>query len=266
MLPLPMKPPVRKTLVVVALALTLALVWLRPLDRLAQDYTEAGFKRALATFAVARSLNAVISVAQSASVSLSVGAGASVQPGAALDPLDDLIEQFSTLMLGATLSFGAQRLLIGVSAAWPLAALVSALLAAWAAYGWRGLSAPRGLRRVAAGLLLLTLAVPLAALASEAAYRLFLAGEYEAAQARIAAAGAPAVEAPVAGSDEGLLERLKRVWAQNANVGAQLDALRARIGALVEYLVRLGAVFLVQTVVLPLLTFWLLLRLYRTLA
>jgi hypothetical protein len=259
-----MNPPVRRTLLVCVLAAALAVLWLRPLDRLAQDYTEAGFGRALATFAAARALNAVISVAQSASVSVLVGAGASVQPGAVLDPIDDLIEQFSTLMLGATLSFGAQRLLIAISGAWPLALAASALLLGWGLYGWRGRAAPRWLRQSAVGLLLLSLAVPLAALASEATYRLFLAGEYEAAQAQIGSAGAPAAAAAAVPTDEGVLDRIKRLWSQSADVGRQIDDLRARAAALVEYLIRLAAVFLVQTVVLPLLTFWLLLRLYRS--
>ncbi|MDD2894124.1 MAG: hypothetical protein PHF20_09385, partial [Halothiobacillaceae bacterium] len=102
----------RKWLLLAILALAVALVWLRPLDVMAQSYVDSGLKRALVTFASARALNAVLSLAQSTSVSIQVGAGVSAHPAAVLDPLDDLVEQFSTIMLVATLSFAAQHLLI----------------------------------------------------------------------------------------------------------------------------------------------------------
>ena len=74
---------------VLVLALLLVLVWFRPLDTVAEQYTESGLKRAFATFAAARAMNATISVLQS----IQVGAGASIQLGAVLDPIDDLERQ-----------------------------------------------------------------------------------------------------------------------------------------------------------------------------
>jgi len=47
----------------VAAALLMAAAWYFPPDRLASEQVEAGMTRALATFASARALNAVISVA-----------------------------------------------------------------------------------------------------------------------------------------------------------------------------------------------------------
>ena len=71
----------RKMWGVLILALLLALVWFRPLDTVAEQYTESGLKRAFATFAAARAMNATISVLQS----IQIGAGASIQLGAVLD-------------------------------------------------------------------------------------------------------------------------------------------------------------------------------------
>ena len=118
----------RKALLVPIFALLVALTWAKPIDDAAEKYVETGFQRALVTFAAARTLNAVISVVQGMSFSVSVGAGASIQPGAALDPLDDLVEQFSALMLAATLSFATQRLLISIFSAWPYCAFATAVL------------------------------------------------------------------------------------------------------------------------------------------
>lgn len=245
------------------LVFLLALIWLRPLDTVAEAYTESGLKRAFATFAAARAMNATLSVIQSATVNFQLGAGASLQPGAVLEPLDDLVEQFSALMLAATLSFATQRLLIEIFAAAPVSALLTVLLAAWCVFQFSARSPPGWLPRVALGLLFLRLAVPMAALASEATYRLVLAGKYETSQARIAQAELPEVGAQ---AGEGLADRLKRWWSQGTDIGKKVEALKARVDDWVEHLVRLAAVFVVQTLLLPLFLLWVMLRFYRALA
>lgn len=246
-----------------ALVLLLTFVWTRPLDPVAEQYTDSGLKRAFATFAVARAMNAGLSVLQSAEVSFQIGAGASLQLGAVLDPIDDLVEQFSALMLAATLSFATQRLLIELSGAAVVSVLLSALFVAWGVLRYRSIAAPGWLPRFAIGLLCLRLAVPVAALGSEGTYRLLLAERYEASQAQIERAEIPA---PQAQSGEGFAERFKRWWAQSADIGKKIDALKASVDGWVDHLVRLAAVFIVQTLVLPLLFLWAMLRLYRGLS
>jgi hypothetical protein len=256
-----MKPVQRKALLLCFLALAVAFAWVRPIDATAQAYVDSGFKRALVTFASARALNALISVAQGASVSFQIGAGASIQPGAVLDPIDDLVEQFSVIMLAATLSFAMQNLLIAVFGSWPFSLVLSIAFGAWGVQLWRDRSAPLWLSRAAVGLLFLSLAVPVVALASEATYRLLLASSYETAQAQIKTS-TTADTAPVA-TDETSLDKLKRIWAQGADVGRQVEELKAKANGLVEHIVRLAAVFIVQTIVLPIFLLWTLLQLYR---
>ena len=253
----------QKALGAAGLALVLALVWLRPLDTAAEAYTESGLKRALATFAAARAMNAALSLLQSGTVSFQLGAGASLQPGAVLEPLDDLVEQFSALMLAATLSFATQRLLIEIFAAAPVSAVLSVLFVAWAGLAFWGRAPPGWLPRMALGLLLLRLAVPVAGLASEGAYRLVLAGKYESSQARIERAELPALNAQ---AGESLADAIRRWWAQSGEIAKKVEALKASVDGWVEHLVRLAAVFLVQTLVLPLLFLWIMLRFYRALA
>jgi hypothetical protein len=253
----------RKLLGVLILALALVLVWLRPLDTTAEEYTEAGLKRAFATFAVARGMNAAISVLQSASVTFQIGAGASLQLGAVLDPLDDLVEQFSWLMLAATLSFATQRLLIEASGAWPVSVVLTMLLLAWGIWHLKDRTPPGWLPHLALGLLCLRLAVPVTALGSEVTYRMLLAGEYEASEAHIANAGVPDVDIQ---ADESLAERVKRWWAQSTDIGKKIELLKASADGWVEHIVRLAAVFIVHTIVLPLLFLWAMLRFYRILS
>jgi hypothetical protein len=255
-----MAPTRRKILLLAILAMAVALVWLRPLDAVAQDYVNSGLKRALVTFASARALNAVISLAQGTSVSIQVGAGVSAHPAAVLDPLDDLVEQFSTIMLVATLSFAAQHLLITLVGSWPLAALLTLVLLAWGGFIWRERQAPAWLKKVALGLVFLIFAVPIASVASEATYRLLMANEYENAQAQIK------VLAPgeaVVSADEDLSQKLKRIWSQSTDIKKQVDELTTQANATVEHIIRLAALFIIQTVVLPLFFMWLMLQFYR---
>ncbi len=249
----------RKMLGVLILALLLALVWFRPLDTVAEQYTESGLKRAFATFAAARGMNAVISVLQS----FQIGAGASFQLGAVLDPLDDLVEQFSAIMLAVTLSFATQSLLIDVSGAWPVSVLLTILFLAWGAFHLKSRPPPGWLPRLALGLLCLRLAVPMAALGSEVTYRLLLASKYEASQAQIKIAEVPDIGVQ---AGEGIAERVKRWWAQSTDIGKKIEALKARADGWVEHIVRLTAVFIVQTIVLPLLFLWAMLWLYHVLS
>lgn len=254
----------RKNLTMIpVLALVLALVWLKPIDALAERHVETGFQRALTTFAAARALNAVLSAVQSASVSVGVGVGASAHPGAILEPIDDLVEQFSALMLAATISFAAQRLLLEIFGAWPVSILLSVALIAWSALRWRGRSFPAWLPKLALGLLCLRLAVPMLALGSEATYQLLLARDYEASQVEIKKADLPDTAAE---PGEALGNKFKRWWSESTDVARKVDTLRSRADGLVTHLVRLAAVFIVQTIVLPLLFLWLLLCLYRTLS
>jgi Flp pilus assembly protein TadB len=254
----------RKAVMLAVFALVLALVWLRPLENTANRSVESGLQRALVTYASARALNGVLSVVKSASVSFQVGAGASVQPGAVLDPLDDLVEQFSTVMLVATLSFAMQEVLIHVFSAWPLALVLSALFLAWAVFVQRERRTPQWLARLSVGLLTLSLSVPAASLASELTYHLLMARDYAAAQADVSMTSASAPDAP-ATADSGTLDKLRQLWSQTQDIGQQVQTLQAKAGNIVSHLITLAAVFLMQTVVLPLLFLWGMLRLYRLL-
>lgn len=259
-----------RALLLLALAGVLACAWLRPLDAAATQQVDAGLKRALATFAAARALNAVISVAQGTEIALQpAGVGVTFTPGQALDPINDLVEQFSSLMLAACVSFGVQRALVGVGGYWVVSLLLSAVALGWAGLHWRGRAPPRWLTQLLLGLLLLRFAVPVVALVSELSFQLFLAEDYANGQARIELStdqfGSLSTPADAARGDESLTERTRRWWSQTGDVGKRFEEMKAVAARAVEHIIRLIVVFLMQTVVLPLLLMWLLLRLSRQL-
>ena len=113
---------------VAALMVTLIVVAWLPIERrgvIAQS--EKGLKSALTMYAVARGLNAVISVAQGTRVAVEpVGVGVEVAVGEALNPLQELVDQFSTAMLAAAAVLGLQILLMKLGAHWMLCACLTA--------------------------------------------------------------------------------------------------------------------------------------------
>ncbi len=258
----------QRVVALLLLAATAATAWRPQVDAFAETQIEAGLQRALVAFALARALNGVISVAQSTELALQpAGIGVAVNPGELLDPVNDLVEQFSTVMLVAAGSLGLQRLLVGISAWMPLQIAVIGTLAAWLALTF--MTMPRVLRlarNTALLLLLLRFAVPASALASEAAYRVFLEPEYAASSAAIERAKDDLLaqskevepEQPPAGLSLG--ERAQ-AWldqkAKSLDVRRHLEALEVTATEITGHVVNLIAVFVVQTVVLPLLFLWL---------
>lgn len=101
----------KHTFIVIVVAI-IALSWLNILDEYGDDYTTKSLTHAAATYGVARGINAVVSVIQSTEVSIGV---ASITPGEFLDPMNDLVERFSWIVMMAMASLGLQKLLLVIA-------------------------------------------------------------------------------------------------------------------------------------------------------
>ena len=260
----------RRAGVLAALLLVLLATWVLRPDDAALAQVDSGWKRALATFAVARTLNAVLSVAQGTELALQpAGVGVTLAPGQVLDPVNDLVEQFSTLMLLASAAFAAQRVLIGMGAWWPLGLGLTAVALAWAWGQWHGRPRP-WLARLLLGLLVVRFMVPGVVLGSEALFQRFMQTDYAAAQQALERSSAEAAAPPAAAGaapavpPPGMVERLRRWWGETADPTQRLEDLKTRANQAVEHVVRLIVVFTLQTLVLPLLLGWVLWRLLRS--
>jgi hypothetical protein len=106
------------------------------------------------------------------------------------------------------------------------------------------------------------LAIPAVAIGNESIYRFFLSASYEAAQQELA--NSEPSELALLPSSASRFERFKEWLAGNINLAKKVDAIKERGDALVGHIVKLAAVFIIQTVVLPLLFLWLLVWLCRT--
>ena len=81
------------------------------MDGLASVVNGSSIKDAAVIYGVARSINGVISLIQSAEIGAIVG---SVHPGELLDPINDLIERFSSVMAWSLSSLVLQKILLSI--------------------------------------------------------------------------------------------------------------------------------------------------------
>jgi len=253
-------------LLFLALAIILAGAWFKPLEIVATQHIDAGLKRALVSFGTARALNAIISVAQGTELAIEPGGvGVKLAPGQILRPINDLVEQFAELMLAASVAFGVTKVLISIGSYWVVSLLLSAFALGWIWFRWRGRDSPVWLARVLFVLLLVRFAVPLVTVGSDTLFQRFLNGDYEVSQNTIDGnTGQLATLNPPVGESNtgtGVGERIKRWWSQNIDsVGARLEKLKQVASQVTEHIVKLIVVFLMQTLVMPLLLFWALYR------
>ena len=153
------------------------------LDTSSKQHIDKAFNRALITFGIAKTLNGVISVAQGTEIAFQpAGIGINLTPGQILDPVNDLVERFSWIMLASTTSLGIQKVFLTMSI-WPAFSyvLVSILMLGLFMlfkktrkyYQLRVL-----ILRVSLVLIVLRFIVPVTGLANEFIFQLFLEKEY----------------------------------------------------------------------------------------
>ena len=262
-------------------ALTLVLLLLGGLsasgvaDQKGDEYLQQAFKRALITFAVARGLNGVISVAQGTEVALEpAGVGVTLLPGQILDPVNDLVERFSWVMLASSTSLGLQRLFASMLN-WPVFAWS---VAAWTVFvavllWWRGGNGRMRhgwLVRVTWVLLVLRFVAPMLAMANQAVFALFLQSDYEQSleglklareEVRRVEREGKGGEAALANSSVfGSVQRLYQSAKESVNLGERMHRLGEIASRITEHAIDLIVIFIFQTIVFPLLFLWLVVR------
>jgi hypothetical protein len=268
-LPVPPRPVVvAMALIVVAVVFAsgageviLAPLGLDALDRTARETVRGVMVRAGAAFAISKTINAALSIAQEITLSASVFVGASVNPARFLEPVNNLVDQFALVMLLAAAAAAAIEILLALGTAvgarliLPLALVLLALS--------QLLPAPRPaaarLARLGASAMLLALVVrlvlPLALAMTGALSDRFLEERYTRATAGIEQVERRAEDAAgQAAADPSLFQQSREwtesIWRTTSLIGESFDSL-------FEDVVTLVTVFLLETVLLPLAILWL---------
>jgi len=268
----------RKLLISLICLLLAVTAYTGLVDSVGREYTDKGFKRALVTFAVARSLNGVISVAQGTEVALQpAGIGINFTPGQILDPINDLIERFSWVMLASSTSLGLQKLLMTIFSSPAFNLLIAISLALWLVSLWwqrlAGSSVQPFIYRVALFLLVVRFAIPFIAVGSELLFDAFLEEQYQSSTESIENTASEIGQINQSNSgnmsearDDSLMRRAKRFYdsaAASIDVDGYIERYKTAASDASEHAINLIVIFLLQTVLLPLLFLWALIQFYK---
>ena len=262
-----------------AMAALVALALFKPVDNLGSEYIDDAFQRALLDFAIARGLNGVISVAQGTEVALQpAGVGVNFAPGQILDPVNDLVERFSWIMLLASSSLGVQKTLLAVSSWIGLGILVALAACLLLLTRWTRINTNKTLLRATTQFLVLALVLrflmPLVALGNEWFYQQFLAQQYQQSSARLETISAQIGEINEEVMQDGnaepasraLVDRARQLYrsaVKKVDFEGRLEDYKVAVQDLSENTINLIVVFTMRTVVLPLLFLWVALTLVR---
>lgn len=242
------------------------------LDTSSARYAEAALSRSLVTFAIARTLDGAISVAQGTEVAVEPGGvGVNFALGEALDPINDLVERFSAAMLIATSSLALQGVLLEMARWWVanLALLIATVLAlvAFLRPAWLGTTGSRAAIRVLSIVVFVRFAVPVFVLGSNLLFDTFLASDQQAANEALTVTrteieviaeqnNGAATPAP----ERSLTERLGALVdesIQALDMRERMQRLSDSVSNAVEHIVHLIVIFALQSIILPLVFLWL---------
>ncbi len=289
----------RKSLYTILMLLIAAIAATGVADDVSNDYAEDALKRALATFAVARTLNGVISVAQGTEIALEPGGvGVMLTPGQILDPINDLVERFSSVMLVAASSLGLQIVLLEILSWWVLTAaliatLVAALLVVWSPE-LRNNRIIAAIPKVALALTVIRFALPVIIICTNFVFETFLETRHDAASSELSASATQIeqISADIDASDQGAASGAVDVeddafelptWDEVRESAARLyssttdwirsNAVSDRISGLQEsasnatgHIIDLIVIFVLQTIVFPVVFLWLFVEALKALA
>lgn len=240
-------------------------------NSVSDDYSDEAFKRGLVTFAIARALNGVISVAQGTEVAVEPGGvGVNFTVGQILDPINDLVEQFSSVMLVATSSLGLQNILLNMTGWWGVTvALCGAVFFLIAAIWWPG-GVRAGVKTLALRLFLvmafLRFALPVLIIGTHIIFSAFLEKEHDAATAVLEATSSRIEQfneeqtEVTPGDEASFFDKLGEAIGssmESLDVSGRIDRLKESASSASEQIVNLIVIFVLQTIILPLAFLWL---------
>lgn len=297
----------RNSLYTLIIMLVAALAASGVADNVSDDYAEDALKRALATFAVARTLNGVISVAQGTEIALEPGGvGVMLTPGQILDPINDLVERFSSVMLVAASSLGLQIVLLEILSWWVLTAALIASLVAAVLLMWRpALRENRFVAlipKVALALTVIRFALPVIIICTNFVFETFLETRHDAASSELSTSArqieqisadgdsdrnpdAPGQAQGAADADDGDFEfpgwnelaadirdsaaRLYSSttgWIRSNSVSERMAGLQESASRATSHIIDLIVIFVLQTIIFPIVFLWLFIEALKALA
>ena len=263
---------IKKAFLSLLLLLLVSLSLSEPLDTHSSEQLDIALQRSLTTFAVARGLNGLVSVVQGTEVNLApAGMGATFTPGELLDPVNDMVERFSWVMLMSSVSIGVQEvmLLIGKTALFKILFSLLALLLLlqlWIPKTRVFVSLNFNVKLVLL-LVLLRFSVPALVMVNELVYESVLSQQYEHSYEEVVKTSDEVEEMVREVQKKKAKVTEERSFIERFNVSRQYDdfkvelkesveAFIAKFNEAMEGMIALITVFILNAIIIPLLALW----------
>ena len=247
-------------------------------DTYGEQYTKEGLTRSTAAFVIAKGLNGAISVVQGTEVAMEpAGIGLILTPGQILDPVNDLVERFSWVMLICTTSIGIQTILLAIFSSSSFSVLVAVLLLLTVLFIWNykgpSINLKNILYRMTAFIIILRFFIPLMAITSDGLYKTFLEEKYiiskdhlEQSETVITSLSKDNQNISNEAIDDSWYEKLSNSISDaidSIDVNKRVEALEKEAEELTTHIISLIVVFTMQTILFPLIFIWLAMKLIR---
>lgn len=237
-------------------------------------YFQDAIKKAGLAYATCRIVNASVSILKESSLKLEpAGIGVSLALGQALDPIDDMTERSSDVLVTAITSLGVQKLIyeISLAVAFPILSCVLALLAILI---WFNNDIVHRFKHILTGLIILVaiirITLPLSAMANTFIHAHFFDDRIKAATTSLSLGvqdldtlkevSLPEIDGLMGTIENSALFLKEKTSALNLAITALTNNMSLIIETLLALTFLYVGVFFIQVVLLPILTFWLLIK------
>lgn len=245
-----------------------------------EEMIDDNLKRATFAFTIARAMNAVISVMQESQLQIEpAGLGVTIAIGEIFDPVNDLIERFSWIMMLSLISLGIMKTLIHISSWLSIDVFLSfgllfILLGMFVTENKRKLLISVG-KKALLGALIIRFAIPVVVHLNHKVYRSVLSTEYETATSEFEHNNRELSELNQnmdenfnTEQESGWFEKIKNAkesLLKIVDLKSKISAVKIVVSNLADTLIKLCVVFLLNTVILPIGFLWLFMKVVRML-
>jgi len=271
-----------KPIILIATATALFLIpglKLPYLDKKADAYFSDAMTKAGVAYGVCRTVNASVSIIKESQIQIEpVGIGVSIAAGQVLDPLDDMTERASDILVTAIVSLGIQKIIYELCVLFAPALVAIAIISFIIASLFQGVRA-KAIRGIILNSIILIavarLCLPTSSIVSSYLNDHYFSPEISKAKDELAMSS-PEMERlkdmrlPEFDGVVGAIQNgFRFVGTKTSDLGAALKSMILNMGSMVQNLLKISylyvALFIIQVILLPIGAFWLLTRIANAL-
>jgi hypothetical protein len=254
----------------------------KTIDKSGEQYINDTLNKAIYTYGIARVANGIISVIQSTEVNAApAGIGMTFGVGEGLDPVNDIIERFSVVMLISTSSLGIQKVLMEIGTWLGFKILLSLSMLILLTGIWIPEIKQLDLVRLGLNIGLIAIVIrcciPTIGAVGNLVDDLFLAHQYESSTQSLTRLNEDMQNTKLINGESvrpedetsGYLEKLKSIYSSDKIVSAlndKLATIRDKLTDFIPLLIDLIAIFIIQTILLPIFVIWMLKKILEIIA